>query len=96
MRWLVVTIHLGDHGIAVLVVVQQCVVAPLGGGGGGKDANLALGGAQHNLLAPVTKDVGLNAGGGFGAVVGVYLLEFYECRALTIFGHGDVVEELLL
>ena len=68
---LVVTAHLPHHGLAVLGVVPQRVVAPGGRVGGGIDAYVAAGGAQHQFLAPVAQQVALVAGSGLGVVVGL-------------------------
>ena len=67
---LVVAAHLPHHGVAVLGVVPQCVVAPRGLLGGGIDTELIVGGAHDDFLAPVAQYVALIAGSGLRAVVG--------------------------
>ena len=67
---LVISVHLPDDGIAVLVVMPQGIVAPCGGSGGGIDADVVVFGAHHHLLAPVAEEVGLQTGRCLGVVVG--------------------------
>ena len=103
VRRLVVAVHLGNHGVAILMVVEQRVVAPCGGGGGGVDADVAGRGAHHHLLAPVAEDVGLKARRGLGRVVGERAGEGGDgCRAAVFVDaacalrHSGTVERFLL
>ena len=85
---LVVAAHLPHHSVAVLVVVPQRVVAPSSGGGGRVDADVVGCCAHDDLLAPVAKDVALEAGGGLGIVVGQGTATgIYGCPR-TILGDG--------
>ena len=70
MRWLVISVHLCDHRIAILMVVPEGIVAPVGRDGGGIDTYVVVVGAHHHLLAPVAEEVGLQTGRCLGVVVG--------------------------
>ena len=70
MGRLVVAAHLPYHGLAVLHVVPQGVVAPRRGVGGREDAELVVTGAHDDLLAPVAKDIALIRRRALGVVIG--------------------------
>ena len=69
MRWLIVATWLPYHTIAILMIVPQRVVTPLGWFGGGIDADVVIGSTLDNFLAPVTKDITLIARCCLGTVV---------------------------
>ena len=70
MGRLVVAAHLPDHGLTILHVVPERIVAPRRGRAGGIDADVVLRSAHDDLFAPVAEDVALEAGGCLGVVVG--------------------------
>ena len=91
MGRLVVAVHLGLHGVAILLVGEQRGHAVLGGNGGGVDAHVARFGARHNLLTPVAEDVGLQARCGLGAVVGQGARQGDGALVLKLVDAGGVV-----
>ena len=99
---LVVAAHLPHHGVAVLVVVPQRIVAPLRLLRCGVDAYIIIRGTHDNLLAPVAKDVALIAGSALRVVVGHRTGTGIDSRPRAILGYAafgvlaiDVVEGFL-
>ncbi len=109
MRRLVVSHVLPRHAHAVHVVVHEGGHAVTGGICRGVDVDGATVGEapQNQFLAPVAKEVGGEAGSGFGAVAGGRSAEGAQgvapeaethdgCLALFPLGDLDVVEQFLL
>ena len=72
VRGLVVAHRLPHHGVAILVVVPECIQTVLGGNGCSPDADAGVAGrTHHQFLAPVAKEVGNGTGIVFRRVVGV-------------------------
>ena len=90
VRWLVVTTHLPYHGIAVLVVVPERVVAPFGGGGCRVDADVVGCSAHDDFLAPVTEDVALVARCTLGVVVRHRTLANVDRTPAPVFGYTSL------
>ena len=100
--WLVIAAHLPYHGLAVLHVVPQRIVAPNGRRGGGINPDIVVGSTHDDFLAPVTEDVTLIAGRSLGVIIGhrprqrsnqsLAILIDTACGILAI----DVVERFLL
>ena len=70
MGRLVVAAHLPHHGLAVLVVMPEGVVAPWGFHVGREYADVVVGRAHDHFLAPVAEHIALVAGRSLGVVVG--------------------------
>ena len=69
-RRLVVAAHLPYHCIAVLMVVPKGIVAPLCCRRRRVNADVAIGGAHDDFLAPVAENVALEAGRPLCVVIG--------------------------
>ena len=92
---LVVTAHLPYHGIAVLLVVPEGVVAPRRLSGGGEDTKLIVGCALDDFFAPVAEDVALECRRLLGAVVGI--CSCHVCNdSPVVLAYGSFVERLFL
>ena len=79
MRCRVVAVHLGYHGVAILGIMQQCVIAMFRRYSGGIDAYaLVVGGTHNYLFTPIAKDVALETGGSLGVVIGKYTREGFN------------------
>ena len=81
---LVIAVHLPYHGVAVLLVREQCAVAVFGGVCGGVDTYLVVGRTCHDFLSPVAEDVTLEAGRSLGVVVTQRTVEGLDV-ACTVF-----------
>ena len=79
MRWLIVAARLPYHAIAILMIVPQRIVTPLGWLIGGVDADIVVGCSLDNLLTPIAKDITLVARCCLGAIVGISTKESSYC-----------------
>ena len=94
MRWLIVATWLPYHTIAILMIVPQRVVTPLGWLSSGIDADVVIGSTLDNLLTPVAKDITLITRCSLGAIVGISTLHLCN-SSNTRFGYLCIIEALL-
>ena len=94
MRWLIVAARLPYHAVAILMIVPQRIVTPLGWLIGGVDADVVIGSTLDNLLTPVAKDITLITRCSLGTIVGISTEEG-SYRSFTRLSYLCIIEALL-